>query len=85
MSRRVVIVDDKLPMAETLADGTHDTSSVEEVVERPDPVHTTQRLETALDALESTSASAVPVLDPESKRVVGWLTSQRVLTALRTA
>ena len=72
-------------VAETLADGTHDTSSVEEVVERPDPVHTTQRLETALDALESTSASAVPVLDPESKRVVGWLTSQRVLTALRTA
>ncbi len=72
-------------VAETLADGDHDASPVEAVAERPDPVKADQRLEAALDALQSTSASAVPVLSPDGRTLQGWLTSQRVLAALRGA
>lgn len=50
-------------VADTVADGTHDTASVRLLVERPDVVTTQTPLEEALDALEST-AGAVPVLDP---------------------
>ncbi len=69
-------------VADTVADGTHDTASVRRLVERPDVVTTQTPLEEALDALEST-AGAVPVLDPARTAVVGWLSHQGVLSALR--
>jgi CIC family chloride channel protein len=70
--------------AETLADGGHDTTSVTSVVEQPLSVNVGQNLESCLDALESSHSSAVPVLDDTSDNIVGWLTAQQVLLALRT-
>lgn len=35
------------------------------------------------DALESSTTPALPVLDSHGEAVVGWLTHQRVLSALR--
>jgi CIC family chloride channel protein len=69
-------------VAETLADGDHDQSSVLSIVEMIDAVGAEVRLSDALDALES-ARGAIPVLDPGRTTLVGWLTHQRVLSALR--
>jgi CIC family chloride channel protein len=69
-------------VAETLADGNHDESSVLLIVEMIDSVGSEMQLGDALDALES-ARGAIPVLDPERTTLVGWLTHQRVLSALR--
>ena len=48
--------------------------------ELPATVNSNDRLDQALDALE-TGRGAVPVLDPDQADLVGWLTHQRVLAA----
>jgi chloride channel protein, CIC family len=65
------------------ADGQHDQTTIDTVLERPHPVHTDTHLEDALDALESATGGAVPVLNRDDNSLVGWLTHQRVLSALR--
>jgi CIC family chloride channel protein len=71
-------------VADSLADGEHDTASVTSIVEQLDAVTADDRLDTALDALEA-ARGPIPVLDAERKQLVGWLTHQRVLAALRNA
>jgi CIC family chloride channel protein len=71
-------------VAETLADGEHDTASVSSVLEQPLLVSVDQPLESCLDALESSHPSALPALDETGENIVGWLTAQQVLRALRT-
>jgi CIC family chloride channel protein len=69
-------------VAEALADGTHDNAAVADHVDLPQTVRADQLLADTLDTLE-TAAGGVPVLDPGGDLVLGWLTHQSVLTALR--
>jgi CIC family chloride channel protein len=71
-------------VAETIADGTHDQTPISSVIDLPCAVTVDHRLEQTLDILD-TAAAAVPVLDSERANLVGWLTPQRVLTALHPA
>jgi CIC family chloride channel protein len=70
-------------VADTLADGQHDTAIVASIVERPTAVRADQHLDAALDVLETVVAFAIPVLDSTGDDVIGWLTHQNVLTAMR--
>ena len=70
-------------IAEALADGQHDDTPVSALLEYPPTVLETDQLEPALTVLDSTD-TPLPVLDQDGHRVVGWLTHQRILTALRT-
>ena len=72
-------------VADTLADGEHDTTTVGHVVELVTPVHVGQHLDATLPALDSSASAAIPVLDPTGANLVGWLTHQRVLSALRSS
>jgi CIC family chloride channel protein len=68
--------------ADALADGDHDDTDVAALAQLPPSVNLDHRLEQTLDALDAAD-SAVPVLDPASNSIVGWLTHQRVLAAQR--
>lgn len=68
--------------ADLLADGQHDAAPVAAALERPQTVSVADSLEAALDALDE-ATTAIPVLDAERANLVGWLTHQRVLLALR--
>jgi len=68
-------------VADALADGEHDNTPVASIVELPQTVLLGDRLDETLDALDA-ARTAIPVLDREHANVVGWLTHQRVLSAL---
>ncbi|MGI8881456.1 MAG: chloride channel protein [Jatrophihabitans sp.] len=68
-------------IADTVADGNHDTTPVSAAVELPDSVRITDSLDTALDTLDA-AAGPVPVLDVDRTGLVGWLSHQSVLGAL---
>ena len=70
-------------VADALADGQHDDTQVGALCELPPTVTSADRLDQALDTLE-TSRGAVPVLDADHAALVGWLTHQQVLAAQRT-
>jgi CIC family chloride channel protein len=70
-------------LAEALADGDHDAAPVASLVEDVPSIRTTTTLSEALDALDRSTASALPVLDDERHEVVGWLTLQQILGVLR--
>ena len=70
-------------VADTLSDGEHDNRPVGSVVERPGSVRQTDSVDRALETLESSGSPAVPVLDAAGANVVGWLSHQRVLAAMR--
>jgi CIC family chloride channel protein len=70
-------------VADTLADGAHDQRTVGSVVERTSSVRADETVDVALELLESAASTAVPVLDETGTEVVGWLTHQQVLAALR--
>lgn len=70
-------------VAEALVDG-EESSVVADLVEFPPTVAADTPVEQAIDVLQ-TSRSAIPVLDPATRRLVGWLTHQRVLLALHQA
>lgn len=71
-------------LAEALADGEHDNAAVATILESPTAVRSSDLVDDALDALE-TSYGAVPVLAADRSALVGWLTHQRVLAAQRGA
>ncbi len=70
-------------VAEALSDDEHDDQLAEDVVEWPEPVRADETLQAGLARLETSMSAAVPVLDPAGKELVGWLTAQEVLAALR--
>ena len=70
-------------MADTLADGEHDLATVASAVQRAIAVRSDQSLDDTFEALEGATTSAIPVLNPAGDAVLGWLTHQRVLNALR--
>jgi CIC family chloride channel protein len=72
-------------VAAALADGEHDTATIDSVLESPPPVSADQTLDEALETLETAAAAALPILDPTNSTLVGWLTHQRILTELRAA
>ena len=69
-------------VAEALADGQHDTTHVREVADLPPALRSVDPLDFALQALDD-AGGAVPVLDSDGHEVVGWLTQQAALNALR--
>jgi CIC family chloride channel protein len=69
-------------VADALANGAPDDQPIATVVELPDSVAADDKLEQALDRLEN-ARGALPVLDPAHTHLVGWLTHQRVLAAVR--
>ena len=72
-------------VADALADGEHDQATLATVVETPASVRAGHTLDQCLDVLDiAAGAGAVPVLDDAGERVIGWLTHQQVLRALRT-
>ena len=71
-------------VAETLADDQHDITQISEVADLPSALRSDDPLDLALPALDD-PGGAVPVLDPEGQQVVGWLTHQGALNALRPA
>jgi CIC family chloride channel protein len=70
-------------VADILADGDHDAATLRTAIQQPVSVRADAPLDTTLDALERSATPALPVLDSEGGAVIGWLTHQRVLTALR--
>ncbi|MGF7237589.1 MAG: chloride channel protein, partial [Frankia sp.] len=68
-------------VAETIAHGTHDQTAIASITDLPTAVTADDRLDSTLVVLD-TATGAVPVLDREHANLVGWLTPQRVLTAL---
>jgi CIC family chloride channel protein len=69
-------------VADALADGEHDDASVASVLESSGTaVSVGDSLATTLPALDM-SHSAIPVLDEAHRSVVGWLSHQRVLSAV---
>lgn len=70
-------------VADELAERDHDQYRVSTVVELPPAVMTTDSLAAGIATLDRSGGSAVPVLDPEHGNVVGWLTHQAALEALR--
>jgi CIC family chloride channel protein len=70
-------------VAEALSDDEHDDQLAEEILEWPEPVRADENLQAGLARLEASLSAAVPVLDPAGEQLVGWLTPQEVLAALR--
>ncbi|MEP7035279.1 MAG: CBS domain-containing protein, partial [Actinomycetota bacterium] len=69
-------------VAEALADGQHDTAHVSEVTDLPPALRSVDPLDLGLQVLDD-AGGAVPVLDPEGRQIVGWITHQAALGALR--
>ncbi len=69
--------------ADTLADGEHDASTVGQALQRASVVRSDQSLDETLDSLEKATTLAIPVVNPGGNAVLGWLTHQQVLSALR--
>ena len=69
-------------VAEILASGRDRDAPVSSAVELPASVAAGCSLEEAMPVLDA-ELGAVPVVDPDSGSVVGWLTHQRVLASLR--
>ncbi|WP_354531536.1 chloride channel protein [Nakamurella sp. UYEF19] len=71
--------------ADALADGRHDQAPVAGFVEQSPSVRADTTLDASLDALETAEGTAIPVLDESGRQVLGWLSHQRVLSALSTS
>ncbi len=71
-------------VAEALADGEHDAAHVVEVTDLPPRLRSVDPLDLALKVLDD-SGGAVPVLDPGGRQIVGWMTHQAALGALRSS
>ena len=69
-------------VADALADGARDDQTIASIVELPESLSVNDKLEHALDTLEN-AHGALPVLDAGRANLVGWLTHQRVLAAIR--
>ncbi|MEP7090935.1 MAG: chloride channel protein [Nocardioidaceae bacterium] len=70
-------------VAEDLASGDKSDRTANDVLEWPIPVAADGSLQSAMDALERDAATAVPVCTDDGQRIVGWMTSEHLLAALR--
>lgn len=70
-------------VADALADGAHDDTPVSEVTDLPPELKASDLLDAGLEVLDISGGSAVPVLDSQAHRVVGWFTHRAALKALR--
>ena len=68
-------------MADSLADGAAADATLASVIEYPLAVSSTDFLDQTMAALES-AEGAIPVIDRSTDTLAGWLSHQRVLTAL---
>jgi CIC family chloride channel protein len=71
-------------VAEALGDEQADTRTVAALVQVPPLVTQDSTLAQALDALNVTGGTGLPVLDPGAAALTGWISHQAVLGALRT-
>lgn len=71
--------------AETLANNDSEAEQpiIRAILDRPATVAASAALPDSLDALERSSDQPVPVVDPADAILIGWLTPQAVLRALR--
>lgn len=69
-------------VADALTEGAPEGQLISSLIEYPEQVSVDDKLEHALDRLEN-ARGALPVLDTDRTTVVGWLTHQRVLVAVR--
>ncbi len=69
--------------AETLSDGDHGEAPIASIVHLPAAVDAGTDLSDVLDALVTAEGGGLPVLDEAHDRLIGWITYQSVLTALR--
>ena len=70
-------------VAEALTEPQNDVRPVGSLTEVPDAVLATSSLEEAVGVLDRAMGSAVPVLDDDRRRLVGWLSQQTVLRTVR--
>jgi chloride channel protein, CIC family len=89
---QVAVVDDRgrytgiltaRGVTDSLSDGEHDDVPAASAAEQVAGVRGDQPLDAALDLLEGASGQAIPVLDPSGGTVIGWLTHQAILAAIR--
>ncbi len=71
-------------VADALADGKHDGAHIAEVTNLPAVLRSVDPLALALQVLDD-AGGAVPVIDPDGRQIVGWITHQAALGALRPA
>jgi CIC family chloride channel protein len=69
--------------AEALTDSDHPPATIGELAELPTPVIAHDALADALHVLVTTQGTGVPVLGDDRTAVVGWITHQTILNALR--
>ncbi|GLY80297.1 chloride channel protein [Actinoallomurus iriomotensis] len=70
--------------AEALTDGDGRPATIGELAELPTPVIAHDALADALHVLVTTQGTGVPVLADDRTAIVGWITHQTILGALRT-
>ena len=70
-------------VAEALADGEHGEEPVARIAELPPRLRSSDPLDLAIEALDASGGSAIPVVGPQGGTVVGRLTHQTALAALR--
>jgi CIC family chloride channel protein len=70
-------------VADTLADEPTTTKTVADVLTTVPTVGAGDTLDTALDRLDESLAPALAVVDPNTGDIVGWLTHESILFALR--
>lgn len=63
--------------------GDEELAVADDLVEITAGVRMSETLSDALDSLQTSGASGVPVLCSQGRRLVGWLTAEQVLAALR--
>jgi CIC family chloride channel protein len=71
-------------VTDMLSDGEHDRVDAASAAEQVETIRGDQTLDAALDLLDGAAAQAIPVLDPAGDQVIGWLTHQGILAAIRT-
>ena len=69
-------------LAETMADGHHDSDPVQSLVEPPAPLRESQDVEDGIEALERSGCGAVPVLGTDGEEVVGWFDYRNAISTL---
>ncbi|WAL68678.1 chloride channel protein [Amycolatopsis cynarae] len=70
-------------VAETLSNDQADARTVGDLAELPPLLTGESTVNEALDALTGAQGTGLPVLDPETRTLTGWITHQSILTALR--
>ena len=68
-------------VAETLADGQHESEPVESLVQAPAPLRASQDVDAGIEALERSGCGAVPVLGADND-IVGWFDYRNAISTL---